>query len=352
MSLHVEWIDGEDAFLALAPEWEPLAEHAGYPFMRHEWFRAMWETYRGQIVPAILIARERGELRGVLPLRRRGRALHSLSTEHTPVFSPLAADEDVLEALLEAAVDATPELVLQLPEADPATDILADLSGRRHRGFWAERFILSPVIETHDTWEEYRKTVGRNARKESERRARRLEDIGGVVTPLARPTDLAAEREAGLELEASGWKGAQGTAILSDPVAAAFYRRAAELFDERGSLVFSTIHAEGKLIGFGYNLIDFDRVWTLKAAIDDDYKHVAPGIVATYLDVKRTYELGLEAYELLGDFEPWKERFAQDARQHVIARSYAHRPGPLGRLAYRRYVRPRLKRAYKRLRRR
>ena len=351
MTPTTEWIEDEGGFLALAGDWERLAEQAAHPFARHDWFRAFWESYP-DVVPAVLVLRAGDELRGVLPLQRRGRSLHALANEHTPVFTPLAADEEALEALLDAAVAASPELVLPLPADHPATALLARISKRRGRSFWAEPTVRSPFVETAGTFEEYRRKVGRNIRKEAERRTRRLHDLGGRADPLVPPANRQEELEEGLRLEASGWKGERGTAILSDPEAAAFYRRVAELFDAEGRLVFSTARVGDDLIAFCFTLLDFDRAWTLKVGIDEGYRHVAPGIVLNYLDIKAAYEQGLDVYEMLGDLEPWKQRFMSTTRDHVLVRCFARRPAPVARTAYRRWVRPPLKRAYGRLRRR
>lgn len=351
MSLDVRWVTDEQEFLALEAGWEPLAERAATPFARHEWFRALWESYRDRLEPAVLTLSDGAGLRAALPLQRRGRALAALATEHTPMYVPLAADDAALDELLSHAIAAAPELVLPLP-GELARGAFADVAARHGRGFWPEPWVQSPVIDLTAGWDAYRKNVSKNSRKEAERRARRLEEAGGTIAPLVPPVDLGSELEEGLRLEASGWKGAAGTAILCDPADAAFYRRLAELFHARGSLFFTWLHVEGRPIEFGFNLVDFDCVWTLKVGIDDDAKNFAPGIVATYYEVKAACELGLEWYEMLGDAEPWKLRFVDGTREHVYARTYSRAPLPLARLGYRRFVRPRLKDAYKRVRRR
>jgi hypothetical protein len=68
----------------------------------------------------------------------------------------------------------------------------------------------------------------------------------------------------------------------------------------------------------------------------------------TLAEIERSFELGLDALELLGGDEQWKTRFATSARAHVNAWSFARNPVPLTYSLYRR-VRPSLVRGYRRV---
>ena len=67
--------------------------------------------------------------------------------------------------------------------------------------------------------------------------------------------------------------------------------------------------------------------------------------------VERCFELGLDAYELLGETSDWKEKVATGHRSHTNLRVFPRGPVGAARYGYRSSLRPRLKRAYQRLRR-
>ena len=65
------------------------------------------------------------------------------------------------------------------------------------------------------------------------------------------------------------------------------------------------------------------------------------------LEIERSFELGLEAVELLGGLEDYKLDFATSKRDHLRFRAHRRRPGPLARFAYRRWARPVLLHGYR-----
>jgi CelD/BcsL family acetyltransferase involved in cellulose biosynthesis len=158
--------------------------------------------------------------------------------------------------------------------------------------------------------------------------------------------DLERELAEGFTVEASGWKGEKGTAILSSPAATRFYRELAAAFAAEGGLRLSTLRVDGRAVAFDYCLLDHGRLWSLKLGIDDDFRRFAPGIVLTLAEIERCFELELRALELCGGDEEWKTRFATSARTHVNLWSFARNPVPLSYALYRR-VRPSLVRAYR-----
>jgi CelD/BcsL family acetyltransferase involved in cellulose biosynthesis len=170
------------------------------------------------------------------------------------------------------------------------------------------------------------------------------------VRTLDAPTDLVDQLDAFFALEARGWKGRRGTAILSSERTTAFYRAVAAGFARRGELRLSTIEVDDQLIAFDLGLVSADRLWVLKGSYDESYRRYAPGLLLLLAEIERAFELGLDAVELLGDAEPYKRKFATDFRPHCAVHSHRRRLVPLAWLSYRRLARPLLRRAYRRVR--
>jgi CelD/BcsL family acetyltransferase involved in cellulose biosynthesis len=266
---------------------------------------------------------------------------------HSPVYRPFARDAETLRELVEATLEAAGGfmLVAHLPDDDPAIPMLVDAARRRGRITLVERQHVSPIVRLDGF------TLERKTRKELARLRRRLEDEHEVAFSVVEPpAELFGQLREGFELEASGWKGEQHTAILHSAETRAFYHCVADWSAASGRLRLSSISVGGRMIAFDLCLVDHDRLWILKGGFDEAFRRYAPGLLLTLAEIERAQELGLEAVELLGDQAGWKAKFANDERPHWLVHSYRRRPVPLARFAYRRAVRPPLRRAYRRVR--
>ena len=348
----VEWIDEPVRFDELRPEWEALAELQRLPFLRHGWFSAWWRAFGSGRRLQICTLWNGSGLVGALPLAAGGGGLEALANVHSPVFRPLARDEEALRSLAEAAVERAPG-VLRIPElsaGDPAVEALAGASRGAGRFTLVENGRVAPLVETTGELAGYLQALDRKARKDLERRRRKLEsEQQASFTPIAVPADVERELTAGFEVEASGWKGERQTAVARSEDTSGFYRGLAEAFAPEGRLRLSTISVEGRAIAFDYCLLDHGRLWILKGGYDEAFRGYAPGLLLTLAQIERAFELGLEAVELCGDAAPWKLRFATASRSLCSVLSYRPRPAPIARYAYRRAMRPHVRRAYRRL---
>jgi CelD/BcsL family acetyltransferase involved in cellulose biosynthesis len=80
-----------------------------------------------------------------------------------------------------------------------------------------------------------------------------------------------------LAVEASGWKGAAGTALLSSPDKEAFARRA---YDPRhASTRIDALSLNGEVIAANLNLVSEERTYCIKSGYDERFKRFSPGIV-------------------------------------------------------------------------
>jgi CelD/BcsL family acetyltransferase involved in cellulose biosynthesis len=197
---------------------------------------------------------------------------------------------------------------------------------------------VSPVVDTDGPFAEWRAWSKHRWGAPLERFRRKMRrDHDGQIAAVEAPEDLGAVLDAGFAVEASGWKGAAGTAILSSPATTAFYRRVAEAFHARDALRVSTITLDGRLAAFDLCLLVDGRLYLLKTGFDESFRKLAPGLVLRLSVIERCFELGLRAHELLGDQAEWKAKFATSERPHVQwtgygrngrgVRSYAVRRG-------------------------
>jgi hypothetical protein len=213
-----------------------------------------------------------------------------------------------------------------------------------------EPHFVAPVTDTTGDFPSYRRP--RRARwRELERRGRKLHREHEVVSRLLRsPTDLERELEEGLGLEASGWKGAAGTAILSSPRTASFYRSVARAFQARGELRTSELRVDGRLVAFDLALLYRGRYLLLKTAYDESLRSLSPGLVLRRAVIESCFDRNLTAHEFLGVDMAWKRLFSTANLLHCTYRGYPRRPLGAAGYSYRKHLRPALKSAYRRVR--
>jgi CelD/BcsL family acetyltransferase involved in cellulose biosynthesis len=352
--LRIEWIDDVARFRKLGAQWDALLPEDSSPFDLHPWYESWWGAFGDGNSLAVCAVSRDDQLVGVLPLRVEGRRVKGLVNGHSGMFRPLATEEGAMEALVAAAfARGVSEVDLQLlPATDRSLPLLE--AGAREAGArpFAEAGYVSPIVDTSGDVEAWRKGESASWKKRLARYRRKMErDHGAELEIVAVPDDLDTWLEEGFRIEASGWKGEAGTAIVSAPETAAFYRDVAHRFHERGELRLSRIALDGEPVAFSFCLQAGGSLYSLKAGFDERWRKLVPGLVMQLSIVERCFELGLDAYELLGETSDWKEKVATGHRSHTNLRVFPRGPVGTARYGYRSSLRPRLKQAYQRLRR-
>jgi CelD/BcsL family acetyltransferase involved in cellulose biosynthesis len=334
---------------ALGEEWDELAALYGTPFLRHAWFSAFWAAFAGGAELRVAVLRRDGRLDGVFPLFGSGRSWRALANPHSQIFSPLARDEAALRELAVAVVGTTGELeVWALPTEWPALGALRTVATNAGRIAFAERLHTSPIVELNGDFATYHAGLGKGTRRWLGKALRRLRDEHDDVQfeLVSEPSDAGAELEEGFALEAAGWKGRDGTAILSKPETAQFFRALGLALHDDGVLRLSRLRVDGRLAAFELQAVDGRRLWSLKGAYDESLRRYSPGLLLRIAVIERAFELGLETNELLGFDSDFKLKFANASRSHCVFRAYERTAPSVARYLYRRRVRPAAKHAY------
>lgn len=340
----IEWVTDDGRFAALRDAWEALAAPEPTPFGSHAWFDCWWRAFGAGRDLSICTAWRGDALVGVLPLCRRRGSLASMANDHTPLFRAPMRDRAALTAVVEAAYAAEPEaLVLHaVAVQDPLLEAARAAELGRHRPAVIELVHVSPIIDTSGDRAAYFRP--RASRVRTQRNKLRREHGARFVLDDCRH-DLDARLDTAFAIEASGWKGRAGTAIRSTPETEAFYRCVAHAHRERGELHLAWLYLDGRPAAVDLLLVRAQRMYLLKTGLDEAFQSLSAGGVLHLELVERCFELRLEACELLGGAEPWKQRLATGRREHVRLLSYSPRPIGLARYAGRRAAVPLLRKA-------
>jgi Acetyltransferase (GNAT) domain len=96
-----------------------------------------------------------------------------------------------------------------------------------------------------------------------------------------------------LSLEAAGWKGARGTAMKTNPQAAATLREACRGLAAAGKLRFWKLALDDKPAAMLFAIVDGREAWLGKIAHDEDLARFSPGQLLILHATERLFEEGL-----------------------------------------------------------
>jgi CelD/BcsL family acetyltransferase involved in cellulose biosynthesis len=345
-------VDVEDRLGPVAEEWDGLADRTGAPApLRPGWVGAWWRAFgrnggggRLQIVTvrrsgrlAALVALHRPALRAPafvtepMPLSARPGTLRATANWYTPRFGALAQDDDAAAALVGAVLGRRPPLVSLafLDPDDSGTRIWRD--GLAAAGYRMLEVPLppSPWIAVEGDWAGFEAGLGAKLRGDLRRRRRRLEEEGpvevAVETGDGRVDELVQE---GFGVEPSGWKAAQGSAVVSRSETVQFYSEVARWAAARGILRLAFLRVSGRPVAFQFGLEEAGVYSFLKGGHDPTFERFAPGKLLVRAMVERAHDLGLRRFDFLGGAEAWKLEWTDRCRARSVLHACA--PGARG----------------------
>ncbi len=285
---------------AVAQEWRELAARALEPNVFYEpAFALAAAPVLGRDVGAVLVwsgTRPR-KLLGLFPARRCERRyglklpmLVGWTHRYAPLGTPLVereAAEPVIAAWL-AHLGGDPSLpgLVLLPliaEDGPFAAALGAIV-RRARMPCADfahhqRAMLAPH---GDRWDYIEDVLSSHRHRELRRSGRHLADLGALLfTATTEPAGVARAIEDFFALEASGWKGAAGTALARLDDVQGFIKTALCALAAEGKVAVNRLLLDGRPIAAAITLRSADTAWYWKTAYDEKLARYAPGMLLT-----------------------------------------------------------------------
>jgi len=282
--------------------WQALGQRAAEPNACYlpEWELAVNASSPGRTdVRALTALADDGKLIGLMPMVSALRAYQLplpafVTADAFPPLGTLLIDRD-------QADEAVSGLMQQARDNSAHALILRDtpIEGAVMQAFTRvlERHALRPIVlhahrramldATRDADQLLHEALGGKKLKELRRQRNRLGDAGEVVYRIAStPDDVAPALEIFLKLEASGWKGRRGTALLQNEGHLAFIRRAVRDMAAAGHAQVISLHAGDAPIAAAIVLRHLDRAIYFKLGVDERFARYSPGVQMT-LDLTR-----------------------------------------------------------------
>jgi CelD/BcsL family acetyltransferase involved in cellulose biosynthesis len=329
---------GQELVEQIAGEWRRLCDESGDEevFYRPEWAQAYLQAFEPKAEVIVISAWARERLRGILPLVRR----RTIVSGFPVVTLTIPANVHSLRASLTVCPGLEGQLVLhaflqkirELPRWDlidvanvvegNGLDRLITLAGtdgyRTARKRTSQTLYLpidASATSISDKAAQPPWLAGTRPKFRSHlRRARRqLEEQGTLELKHYGTADPEALKKF-YDLEASGWKGAEGTAIKCDARTQQFYDTVAQVAARDGYLSLDFLELNGKAIAghFGFNLRG--RYFLAKAGYDEAFRRHGPGQLLVNEILSQTRERGLREFDFVGP-ATWDESRWASARR-------------------------------------
>jgi CelD/BcsL family acetyltransferase involved in cellulose biosynthesis len=202
----------------------------------------------------------------------------------TPVIDRTDA-ETVLAAMLDfiAADSRLPKLIALDPirSDGPTMRALAQVLSARGSAPYALNEGRRPVLASSlDAKAYFEKALSSSTRKKLRQHRRRLEEKGPVDNRVCTtPESIRDAFEDFLKLEAAGWKGQRGTALLCNKAEADFVRAMIAALAQRGNAAIHAIYQHGNAVASQVVLRAGSTAFTWKTAYDETLGDFSPGML-------------------------------------------------------------------------
>ena len=286
-----------DELEAYTGAWHRLVETAVEPnvFYEPHLLLPAWRRLASNRVCCLLFLAEKRQnsdgshvLCGLFPLEKRSwPAAYSL-WKHSYSFSghPLVRRDcqaEVWRAFLDWMHSAG-AAVWRLPycRADgPLHRTFWDEVQQRGVPYWVQRMYRRALFEPAESADAFRnRAMTRKTRKDTQRLRNRLAEQGEIRSEAMDATgDPLTWANQFLDLEHAGWKGRNGTSMLSHPDHADFFRDAVCGAHALGRMVMLQLWLDDRLLAASSCFAGGSGAFYFKIAFDEDYERFSPGIL-------------------------------------------------------------------------
>lgn len=309
-------VPGQRVWRDLAEWWDATPAAQSNPYLNSKILDLLTDAYLpdDSALDVHLLLRD-GEPVAALPLYRKG------GGPPRSISGDLMAPLDVIMSEGEEVAERVAEWLDSLPVAhfyhvDESSTVAREYLSRRNR--WVLRKVVtSPYIPLDRGMDGVYSVLSSKSVSTLRRKRRRLQEQGELrFVDHVGGAEVPAVVEAGLDLEAAGWKGQKGDAIRQRPRWERFYRALAEVAEENGWLRLSVLYLDDRMIAFEYDLAYGGRRHLKITAYDEDPElaKYSPGTLLLESVLDQSCRDGFTTYECGYGEAVWKDRWAPNHR--------------------------------------
>jgi len=252
----------------------------------------------------VLLLKHDGDVVAGLPLYKSRGRLRTPSRAHSDSIDVVAGDDPDVWAQIPRWLDGLSIAHLyRLRQDSPLIEAASD------HARWSVPLVLqSPYVDLGNGMEHVRAGLSKEFARTLRRRRRRLEELGEVrYVDHPSAADVQSVLNQGFQLEAQGWKGKEGVAVLNLPTHEAWYRSVAEVAEDQRWLRLSALYLNERLIAFRYDLEYQGRRHGLISTYDEGPDvALSTGSLLLESALEQSVADGVDSYEFGYGAHPWK----------------------------------------------
>jgi|GEM_PF-151800 len=350
-AIDIETVRSEEAFLALASEWNTLLDASGLGniFLTWEWMSAWWTWFgRGRFKPWVIAARDGsdGRLVGLLPLASHaidfaGLRLRQLSfmagdrvIDHLDAIVMPGYAESVIPRFVDSLVGKPVRhdfVRLDAMKSDSAfAKALLDAIGHRPGAGCMATDSVCPYLALPGTWDSYWASIGKQSRYYFSRKAKRLQSRApGAVSyrKIESKSELADAMREFVRLHQARQRQKGNAGIFAQNRAVGFHAEVAERFLDKGWLRLYLLAAGEKAIAAIYCYTFGGKFSFYQSGYDPAWGDCSPGALIMLHAVREAIEEGADEFDFLRGEEAYKSLWTSAARTDRRLRIALSLPG-------------------------
>jgi len=172
-------------------------------------------------------------------------------------------------------------------------------------------------------WDSYWASRGKNLRSNLLSIEKKLQDSRVEILRLSEWEDIAPLRDTIYEVEASGWKGRGGTAIIQNERVKVFYDELMRDFSKRGLLRLFLLKIDDEFVAFELNTLYRGTLSALKGGFRESHSRLSPGQFLRYRFLRWAFaEPQVMFYDMLGPASETKTRWATGSETLLTVRAF------------------------------
>ena len=345
-------IGGLDLVEHLAARWVRLCEETrSLPFHRPEWVAAYLKAFEPESQFVLMTASAGERLVAVLPLIRKRvwfagipvwkltGAANIHSTQFDIVRTSCEAGEAAIQAFwnLLKRIPGWNMLELPLLSSNGAGLKLIKQASKDGCHTMCVHFSECPVLSMEKdekgqlTWLH---STSRHFRHELRRCARILAQEMGEEPKLVRRTNPDREAlEQFYELEASGWKGREGSAIRCSPQTRNFYNQISQVAAAGGYFCLHSLEVNHRMLAGAFSVQSEECLYPLKIAYDESLRRGGPGQIMFHRILDECAQRGISSLFFGGRNDGYKMKWTNKTLPNY--NGYVFSPDLRSKLAFR-----------------
>lgn len=309
---------------ALETNWNELLEKFTSPDVgySYNWFHNWGNSFLRDKPIHVVTLEDNDQLVSVMPLYKEKipylktqiSVLKSMTNWHSHRFDLLSKhdSEDVFCKTISAAFEEGNANVIVLnfvPENSYIFKWLNKASERMNWDYVTTEHSENFQVKEANTFEEFLGQLDgkfRRNMKAVEKKGQAIQNLS--LKKLTDEKEIEYFLEKGFAIEASGWKGNQGTAITCDQSVRRFYEGIAKDLFKRGEFEAYLLGTEENDLAFFYCIKGFGVTRALKIGSNENFRNLAPGMLITIEVLKLLHEKkNFNIWDFCGGHARWKK---------------------------------------------